>query len=511
LTLLVRAAYARGAMRVISALCAASALVWAASARADEPKLKLMRETTSYTDVIDAFDGDDPFDLNAQINYSRTSDTGTIKREYTSDGAGKHLAPIADSERVTSTLTFELDVGLWHDLMAYLRVPLIVSDARNLTLPSNSSQAAIDARLRDPNGVQGGMATDTVSLFDVPFESPTRAGFDYVAIGGAWAILNQQRQPWLPNWVLMLEGRRAVGSPLKPCRIDEAGDTVCGSQIAGMSTAGSDGTNHELAGKSAGSSRGLSGVQLETRLSRRYRYAEPYGGLAVLVEWPSTADKYFNPGGRLDGVMNSLPPRQATATLGTAVIPWENRARYQRFALDLRLNATYYTEGRDYTALYDALGTSSHAELARSNYEGVRGVLDPNANTSGLMPCGPGVTSNCYLGSEVPFYGLTDVQSHLKYGFRVGLEMQAAQYVRFAFGSGFSWVTAHALTMADACNPDVVDPGRSESYRGATCADASGKGIVNPAHRPTIDLPGRRFWMTGELVVDLYATATAQF
>jgi hypothetical protein len=255
----------------------------------------------------------------------------------------------------------------------------------------------------------------------------------------------------------------------------------------------------------------LSGVSLETRLSRRYRYAEPYGGLGVLVEWPSTADKYFNPGGKLDGAINSLPPRQATATLGTAVIPWENRARFQRFALDLRLSATYYSRGKDYSALYDALGTSSHAELARSNYEGVSGVVDPNQNTNGLPPCTTSMQKNCYFGAQVPFYGLTDVQSHLKYGFRVGLEMQAAQYVRFAFGSAFSWVTAHALTTADACNPNVSDPQRSEGYRGSTCADANGKGIVNPGHHPTIDLPGRRFWMTGEFIVDLYATATAQF
>jgi hypothetical protein len=484
----------------------------AETARADDPPLRLMHETTSYTDVIDAFDGQDPFDLNAHVHYNRSSDNGRIKREYTTADGKRKLASIADSERITSTLNFGLDIGLYKDFMVFVRLPLIVSDARSLSLPSGRTSDQVQNRLTDPNGAKNG---NPASLFSVPFDSPTRAGFDYIGFGGAVSILNQQRHSWQPTWVLMLEGRRALGSPLKPC-VDDAdqGGVICGAtdapDIDGDGQA-DDGTNARIGEQSSGSSRGVSGITVETRLSRRYRYAEPYGGLGVLVEWPSTSQKYFNPAGNLNGVINTLPAQQVSATLGTAVIPWENRARWQRFALDLRLQATYYTEGHDYSALYDALGTSNHYELSRPNYEGVKGITDPNAGQLDQCNAGKGINSNCTLGAKVPFYGLTDIQSHLKYGFRVGLEMQAAQYVRFSFGSGFWWVTNHAITMSDACNPYVSDNGRRESFRGATCADANEKGIVNPNHRPTIDLPGRRFWMTSELIVDLYATATAQF
>jgi hypothetical protein len=489
-------------------MCGLGVVVASSVARADDQRLQLMRETTSYTDVIDAFDDNDPFDLNAHLGYSRLTDRGTIQREYTSGAGARKRSSVADSERVASTLTFGLDVGLYKDLMAYVRLPLIVGDTRSLSLPSGKSSADVKTRLTDPYDVAPG----TGQLFSVPFDSPTRAGFDYVGIGGAWAILNQTRQTWLPNWVLMIEGRRAVGIPLKPCKLDKKDNTTCGSSVnKDLDGNGvNDGTNPGFAGKSAGSSRGVSAISVETRLSRRYRYAEPYGGFGLLVEWASTAKKYFNPGGDLKGTINSMPARQVQATLGTAVIPWENRARFQRFALDLRLNATYFSAGHDYSALYDALGTSGHAELARPNFEGVKDVPDPNAAGS-LKPCSGSVTSNCYVGAKVPFYGLTDVQSHLKYGFRAGLEMQAAQYVRFNFGFGLGWITAHALTAADACNPHVTDASRSEGYRGSTCLSKSGSGITNPAHRPTIDLPGRRFWMTSELMIDLYASATAQF
>lgn len=462
-----------------------------------------MHEPTSYTDVIDAFDDGDPFDLNAHVHYTRVNDRGTILREYTNEAGERKRTSIAKSERVVSTLNFGLDVGLYHDLMAFMRLPLIVSDERSLSLPSGKGADVVNARLRDPFDPEGR------ELFSVPFSSPTRAGFDYIAFGGAWAVLNQQRDPWLPTWVFILEGRRAIGSPLKPCRVD-GGDTVCGSVIDQNGDGRNDGTNEEFAGSSAGSSRGVSGVSLETRVSRRYRYAEPYAGLGMLIEWASKSNEYFNPAGRLDGVINALPARQASATLGSAIIPWENPARWQRFALDLSLQATYFSEGHDYSALYDALGTSGHPELARSHYEGVRGIVDPNV-TGPLSPCTNPNDTNCAYGSAVPFYGLTDVQAHLRYGFRVGIEMQAAQYVRFAFGSSFNWVTAHAITSADACNPNVLDSDRAQTFRGSTCADLNERGIVNPNHRPTIDLPGRRFWMSGEFIVDLYATATAQF
>ncbi len=469
-----------------------------------------MRDPLPYTDVIDAFDDDDPFDLNASIGYTRIADRGTILREVIDPNTHKlGREKIAESERVVSELMFGLDIGLYKDVMAFLHLPLILSDARQLSVPGGSSADAInDPRgpLHDPfdyGGVSG-------SLFSVPFKSPTRAGFDYIGIGGAWAVLNQQRHAWQPTWVFILEGRRAIGTPVKPCQ-EINGKTVCGNKAPGGQDIDGDGvpdgTADAFTGQSAGSSRGFSGIHFETRLSRRYRYMEPYMGLGVLIQWASTASKYFNPGGRLDGVINALPSQTATATLGTGIIPWENRGRYQRFAIDLRLNTTYLSQGKDYSALYDALGTSNHAELARPNFEGVRGV-DPDLSGP-LRPCNTNDPSdtNCFVGEKVPFYGLTDLRPRLKYGFRVGIEMQAAEYVRFNLGTGVSWVTNYGMTASDPCNPTVSGDNRGEAYRGSTC----GSGAVNPAHRPTVDLPGRRFFMQGQILVDLYATATAQF
>ena len=90
------------------------------------------------------------------------------------------------------------------------------------------------------------------------------------------------------------------------------------------------------------------------------------------------------------------------------------------------------------------------------------------------------------------------------FGARLAIEMQAAKYVRFGFGADVAYQTPYLLTFADACNPDPS----SEDPRLTGRCD---QGIINPHHRPVIDLPGQRFRMDGSWRIDFFATATAMF
>jgi hypothetical protein len=86
--------------------------------------------------------------------------------------------------------------------------------------------------------------------------------------------------------------------------------------------------------------------------------------------------------------------------------------------------------------------------------------------------------------------------------------MQAARYVRFTFGAGLFFTTAHLVTFADACNPNVdPNPDATSDPRAGRCV----RGIINPHHRPVIDLPGERFQLSDILTLDLFAGATATF
>jgi len=239
-------------------------------------------------------------------------------------------------------------------------------------------------------------------------------------------------------------------------------------------------------GTEPGISRGTHALRLETRASRRFRYIEPYGGLLFHVEFPAGAEDAFEPGGDLSGFMNTIPPIVGELTAGVALIPWEQRARWQRFVIDLRLNAAYISEGHGYSPLYDALGTSSTRYLTEPNNE----CADPSESPE----CSP-----------VVFTGLTDTQSHGRFGGRVALEMQAAQYIRFELGAALFYESPYLATYADACNPNV-SPSLDDPRMG-TCRN----GIINPHHRSAIDLPGQRFKVDGSVTFDFFASATAQF
>jgi hypothetical protein len=498
LTVLGAAAYPRATM-LGRAICA-GLLVFLSTAgvRAQEDdELRLFGEPTSYTDVADALDEGDAFDLNVSFGFSRTLTTGTVQREtndaahpevrstdVTGARASQAFVDVASYENLRNTLHFGLDVGLYHDLALTLRLPVVLSDTRELTSPDGRTPAEVnDCRLRmdgtpDPSrcdlSAPDPASTASVPLFEIPFHSPARSGIPYIELGAAWAIFNQHRSPELPTWLLSVTGRFAMGEPMHAC-FDEApaGRDRCpnANPAGGTLEPGiSDGTN---------------GLRLESRASWRGRYMEPYAGLSFQIGWPGSSEKWFEPGGDLAGFMNTLPPRVGELTVGVALIPWEQRARWQRFALDFRITGSYVSEGHSYSALFDALGTSAHPSLTNPVNES-GDATRPSAR-------------------ETWFYGLTDTSSHGRVTGQVGIEMQAARYVRFLLNAAVGHSTGYMLTFTDACNPNV-SPDAGDSRMG-DCRS----GIINPHHRSVLDLPGHRFRMQSELTIDFSATAIAQF
>jgi hypothetical protein len=212
-------------------------------------------------------------------------------------------------------------------------------------------------------------------------------------------------------------------------------------------------------------------LELASRWSHRWRFFEPYLGLRYAFEWATSASERFSPHGDLPGYLEATPPTQAETTLGTAFIAWENRGRFQRFAVDLRGRAAYVSAGRDYTPLFDALGTSSSDQLT----------------TEYQTPS----------GASVPFRGLTNVDGHARLAMELAAAIQAARYVRFRIGFSLSHLTAHLLTAAAPC--------------AAASSDGCSGTAVNTLYRPIIDLPGQRFRLSADLTFDLFASATGQF
>jgi hypothetical protein len=458
-----------------------------ASAQQEDGNLRLMNEPHSYTDVVDAFDEDDPFDLNVSAGYEFTYQSGMLQREPGTYDPGSsdpnrlshNWQDIAQAQHTQNILNLGLDIGIMRDLAIYGRMPIIVSDDRSITAASGMS----------PDVLSGGVDASGAPLpplFDLspgnPFRSPTRSGLSYIAAGLAWSIMNQHREPHLPTWVVMVEGRFNVGTPLTACQ-----QASGGPQCRDWTHSGTDWTFSDT-GTNAGMTWGTNALRVETRASWRTRYVEPYGGLMAMVQWPDSAGTFFLPAGNLQGIVNERPPIIGELTGGVAIIPWENRADWARLTIDLRFHGRYVSEGHAYSPLFDALGTSQNPYLSSVNLEG-----DPTQ---------PGASDL----RQVPFFGLTDVQSHAEIGGQLGVEVRAARYVRLGASAALWYVQPYIITFTDACNPNV-DGSMSDAAHRGTCRS----GIINPDHRPVLDLPGQRFRMGEQIRVNVMLTATAMF
>jgi len=470
------------AVGVLAALSAAPHV-----ARADEPvaarEVRLLRETGENTTVIDAFDEDDPFDANLLLTFRQTWKSANIRREtplpqggLSSGGFVSATDDVASYSQSVSTLEIGTDIGLYRDLALSLRLPIILSDARELEDLDGSTRT--QDRLREPSGAP---------LFSVPFKSPTRRGVDWFSVGLSYAILNQQRDDTKPTWVIGLESRVAIGPRLHACNADAP--VRC-----------PDPANPTGPSRGAGISRGMTMIAAQTVFSRRFGYVEPYLGFRMHVEVPQGSSDYAATSG-LRGSLHDRPPVVGSFTVGTEVFPWEDRARFRRVGLDFKVRGTYHSPGRDYSELFDALGSSQAPSLRapnpgayRAGPDGIGSVADPAA-------------------AKVYFTGVTDQQAYGSFGASLGATWQTGEHVKLHAGLGLTYAQSHLVTASDACNPaSRVDGGASGPCRsGGTSSGGGAIGIPNPNHRPVIDLPGRRFSVDDTLLVDLWLSGSVMF
>jgi hypothetical protein len=476
------------------ALLACAAIATSASvprsARADEPvsakEVRLLDETGENTTVIDAFDKDDPFDANLLLTFRQQWKAANIRREtslsqggLSSGGFVSRNENVASYKQNVSTLEIGADIGIFRDLALSFRLPIILADSRELGDLDGSSKNP--QRLQDPAGDQ---------LFTVPFKSPTRSGIDWFGVALNYAILNQRRDDTKPTWVLGAEARFGIGPRLHAC--NDNAPIKC-----------PDPANPNAPSRDPGISRGMTTLAVHTIFARRFGYIEPYLGFRVSADLPQS-NSDFGATSDVRGTLLSRPPVLGTFTVGTEVFPFENREAFQRLGFDFKVRGTYHSPGRDYTELFDALGSSQARSLRDPNPGAYRAASD-GSFASVADPNAP----------KVFFSGITDQQAYGSFGGAMAVTWQAGEYVKFTGGLGLTYAQSHLVTAADACNPDAGNgnAGASGPCRSgaASAGGGSATGIPNPNHRPVIDLPGRRFSVDDTTIVDLWVSGVVMF
>lgn len=508
-------------LRVVVPVVLAGVVLDVGVARADEPRNttepRVMQEPGEVVNVIDAFDDGDAFDLNISLGFDYASKSARIMREtpiaapgLTTGGYTSHYLNVAAYSETTARLSPRLDIGLYKDIALHVTLPIILSNARKLT--------AIDGKTPNAEALAGAPGE---RLFGVPFDGPTRSGLEHIAVGLDFNILNQARDRTKPTWLFGFEGRFSAGTPMHACNPKAANGQVQCATPGDVNRNGKTDNAFDDADtkeRSAGVTRGTVGLELHTLMSKRMKYIEPYGGFSALFEFQQSSSDY----GITDLAQTIVnhPPLRGTMTLGMMIMPWENREKFGRLTFDVRLAGTYTSEGRDYSELFDALGSSSAASLRQPQWSSYQ--ANP-AFTSGactdnnpMTACVP--RSIIDQGSSKTFVtGLTDVSAHGSYRISGSATWQVNEYVKFQFGLGFRHDQGHAITADAPCNPSFK--GESDALeKGGTChtgdegqGTITATGVPNPNYRPTINSVGRRYWVDGSNTFDLFASGVVMF
>lgn len=517
------------AMRLgLAVATALAALGSGGVARADEPhkvtEPAVLQEPAEITQVVDAFDdqNDDPFDLNLTLGYQQTWKGANIRREtaisqpgLTTGGYTSDALNIGKYSQTISRLNTKAEIGLFKDIALIVRVPIILSNDQKIEGVDGSDQ-------HQPTYLTGAPGEQ---LFRLPFTSPTRSGVEYLAVGLDVGIMNQFRDRTKPTWVLGVEGRFSVGTPMHACNANPSPLNLTNSQqkcaypsdinrngIGGDSqyaintSAGQDNLEGNFSGgRSPGVSRGTTSLEAHTYLSKRIKYIEPYGGFKALFEFQNNSSDYGATD--LKGSLVNHPPLRGTMLMGINVIPWEVRDKFQRVTFDFRFAGTYVSEGRDYSELFDALGSSDAPSLRRPNYAEYQ--ANPDATSSTKSVVNPS-------SQKVYFTGLSDVQQHGTYTLSTQFTWQAGEYVKFNLGGAYTLTQAHSISFDQPCNPqfnnDVGKAGPCKQTRtngGSTTTTATG--IPNPNYRAVANMPGRRFKVDGSHAFDAWINATVMF
>ncbi len=436
------------------------------------------------TRVATSFEDGNQFDIHFGVAYDYNFKRAAVLREW-NRGSGDNTNRLVKDllyRQQRHTITPTLEIGLWHDLAVYMTLPIVLSDTRDYSFDQRPDDCQFGSD-PDPNCVDklnsttirdgiipdsGFDATNSAAPFsqftgnstELIFRGPVRRGLDQLHVGLKYGILSQRTRSHMPNWLIGLEGRFAVGRAMTFSRNitlnDPAGNRRVGRRV------------HELG--------------LWTALSRRYRFLDPY----FTAYWRQSiraSGSEFQDFSDVGAQGDILPQSTAGMIFGTEIVPWERKAKDLKVSVYLSGTAILHYGGRGYSEIWELLADSP--ALVGSNDPTQADSCDRGA---ALQEAAANPGSDSYLQAGGPscakFSGVTDLQDYGTFGFDGGLNLHLGKYARLNLGFKIASDTRHFVTFTNrgranlGGDPDRVDPGTAE---------------VNPLRRDVVDNVGRRY------------------
>lgn len=407
------------------------------------------------TDIVDGFErsSDRTVDFTLTAGWAMEQRQGVIRREFrclahdTIPGGGAELCPdgsrIIDANEMTvSRLVHRLDIdlrlGFWRVAEIHARLPIVLLDRTDLDFyegvdPQNSTV--------DPY--------NQPSLFGLPNRGARRVGVDAFSLGARLAPLSLARDMLRPDWIVDID--LSIPASAFGADVREAG-------------------NHAV-------TEGVWEVSFATALSARpAAWVEPYFQVGADFRIPDRSSLFYDYG-RTQTLLS--PGHAFHFSVGTDFLPYEDRDKERAFIIDIGGSVDFQLEGRDYTDLFDALGTSgcdprdSDAPCDLTTYD--RGTLDPDT------------------GFRRKTDGLTDVEQFATLSGWLGVRYQLLKWIHLAARFTVAHETAHFITFSDA-GKDFDGDGVVEDSNG------HGDNEFSPVYNDHYDALGARF-RTGNVLV----------
>lgn len=415
-----------------------------------------------FTSIMSAADKGDPWDGVLGVRYDWLMRQSSISREYICDStepgcpaeSGVVRRSEVDSLRDTHFMNIDLRIGLYRDFEFFATFPFAVRDRSSLSFSSGVSRANSTVF---PSVGPG--------LFEVPHNAAVRRGFGDMSLGLRVAAMNQFRNRHHPTLVLTATYTAPTGT---------------------VRRAGGNGVGE-----------GLHKIRFDIAASRRIAFFDPYFGLFAQYMAPATTrNTLFKDYGKNQDHVGPGP--ELGLNLGGEFYIWnppKDEKQPDKFAtVDLGFNARYRFQGREYTDLFDAFGTSPCA--------GDAGCVSPTSSKN-LMAYN--LTTDGASHAITYMDGITNVSSYGVFSTWVGISVQPVKYVSMGFRFTYAYETGHFLTNAS--------PGDAlKSAGGSTpLSNADGTRDFNPVFNSDVDLPGFRFYSEGAHMYGIMLMLTGRY
>jgi hypothetical protein len=392
------------------------------------------------TDVLDAFDDDnkDPYDVNLRLRYAQDRRTSTVAREWRClandqvgaqvcpGGSGIELVKELQYERIRHTLFVDARVGLYKDTELMISLPFVLRDGWTHKFANGVSRANSTLYPQD----------DTAAVLAAPYESNQRAGFGDMVMGVRWAPYNWFRDSWAPTWVFGFDWTLPTGEVM---------------------TAENDGVGY-----------GLHELKLHSTISRRsLGVIEPFFGLHGTLRVGADKGLFVSQGSTQT---RSSPGAVIGTRFGSTFLPWEDIAADERVEIELGFSMDYFFEGREYTEIWEALGSPDNpcqADQGCTNLLHSRSAVDPAT------------------GRPRSTNGITDVEGYGRFAGWAAVHYQPIKHFQGSVSFNYGAETPHFITFGDY--------GRNlDGQKGVEQSNSVNQNEYSPTFLPELDTPGRR-------------------